>query len=346
MAANSDRFIDRYVNNLNTFFTNIPTSKNSKNMYLLIGLITILFALWCVFYAIPALFAALFHTLLGNLILVLCAIFVSIFHTRTGIILFIIFIIIYQFSKYSGIEAKKEGFDKKGHEKGGIVNNSYSEKMNDWSDKTIKDFIGYIQLMFPNTQVNMGVIQRQATEEQARQLIDTKSWPWSQEAKSLYINALSRNQLVSVDPGEALKQTMKIYNENAGRQMLAYNTKEGKFLLNGIDLGPSAAEPLFIKDKKHDTIKCAAGPESVDQSFMEKTQYFGANYFSGLFKMKKEPIKNEDLPKEIKGFSFIKEPCNPCVALNSIPDYSCPFKLNVKGDDTVSNVWAKLWNIA
>lgn len=340
MAANTDRFIDKYVNNLNTFFTNIPISKNSKNMYLLIGLITILFALWCVFYAIPALFAALFHTLLGNLILVLCAIFVSIFHTRTGIALLVIFIMLYQFSKFSGMAVKKEGFDKQSDGK------DDDNKMNDWSDKTIKDFIGYIELMFPNTRVNMGVIQRQATEEQARELIDKKSWPWSQEAKDLYINAMSRNQLVSIDPGEALKQTMKMYNENAGRHMLAYNTKEGKFLLDGIDLGASAGEPLFVKDKKHDTIKCAAGPESVRQSFMEKTRYFGSDYFSGLFKMKKERIKNEDLPKEIPGFSFIKEPCNPCVALDFTPDYSCPFKLNVKGDDTVSYVWSELWKIS
>ena len=50
------------------------------------------------------------------------------------------------------------------------------------------------------------------------------------------------------------------------------------------------------------------------------------------------------------GFSFVKEPCNPCVALHD--DYSCPFKLNVKesdvndnGGNKVSHFWRKLWSL-
>jgi hypothetical protein len=37
--------------------------------------------------------------------------------------------------------------------------------------------------------------------------------------------------------------------------------------------------------------------------------------------------------------------CNPCVALNETPDYSCPFKLDIMGvKPGVSSVWSKLWS--
>ena len=37
--------------------------------------------------------------------------------------------------------------------------------------------------------------------------------------------------------------------------------------------------------------------------------------------------------------------CNPCVALNDPPDYSCPFNLDIMGvKPGVSSVWSKLWS--
>ena len=36
--------------------------------------------------------------------------------------------------------------------------------------------------------------------------------------------------------------------------------------------------------------------------------------------------------------------CDPCVALNDTPDYSCPFKLDIRGvKPGVSSVWQHLW---
>jgi hypothetical protein len=34
-------------------------------------------------------------------------------------------------------------------------------------------------------------------------------------------------------------------------------------------------------------------------------------------------VKNEDLPTTVKGFQFIRQPCNPCNILNNV--YDCPF---------------------
>ena len=56
-------------------------------------------------------------------------------------------------------------------------------------------------------------------------------------------------------------------------------------------------------------------------------------------------VKPEDIPKEMPGFSFVKGSCNPCVPLDSPPNYTCPFRLNVKGDDEITEPWKQLWNL-
>ena len=45
------------------------------------------------------------------------------------------------------------------------------------------------------------------------------------------------------------------------------------------------------------------------------------------------------------GSTFSKGGCNPCVALNDPPDYSCPFNLDIASvKPGVSNVWQHLWS--
>jgi len=41
----------------------------------------------------------------------------------------------------------------------------------------------------------------------------------------------------------------------------------------------------------------------------------------------------------------LKGPCNPCLALNNPPDYSCAFSLNTGNGNEVSDIWQNLWNI-
>jgi hypothetical protein len=78
---------------------------------------------------------------------------------------------------------------------------------------------------------------------------------------------------------------------------------------------------------------------------MQKKVYTGMNLWNGYMNTTTTEIKPEDIPKEMPGFNFVKGPCNPCVALNSPGDFSCPFKLNVKGDDSISEPWKQLWNL-
>ena len=69
-----------------------------KNLNLLVGLITLLIALWLVMYAIPSLFVNLFDTLLGKSILLGFIILSSMYNMKFGIGLAMVFIILYQFA--------------------------------------------------------------------------------------------------------------------------------------------------------------------------------------------------------------------------------------------------------
>ena len=137
-------------------------------------------------------------------------------------------------------------------------------------------------------QYNLTQLQRQATPEEAEELLKTGFWPWPDDLKQLYIEKVSDNPIIKIEPQYALNYAMKLYNKNAVTELLAWNTKEGHLLLYGTQ----------------NNIKCS--PDSVMQKGGTE-------------------IKIENIPNEIPGFSFVKGSCNPCLALDA--DFSCPFKL-------------------
>ena len=61
-----------------------------NNVNVLIGLVTILLLLWTILYAIPTVLITFFHTMLGNIIILLCIYLVSIKNTNYGILLFVV----------------------------------------------------------------------------------------------------------------------------------------------------------------------------------------------------------------------------------------------------------------
>jgi len=72
-----------------------------KNLNLVVGLLTLLIALWLVMYAVPSLFVSLFDTSLGNLILGVFIILSLFYNIKLTIGLAIVFIILYRFSHMS-----------------------------------------------------------------------------------------------------------------------------------------------------------------------------------------------------------------------------------------------------
>jgi hypothetical protein len=88
---------------------------------------------------------------------------------------------------------------------------------------------------------------------------------------------------------------------------------------------------------------------SDGQTMINKTVYDGYNLWNGYRNIQKTVLKNDELQESIPGFRFLKDTCNPCVALDN--DYSCPFEINVVDENNkhyekgVSNIWKNLWNL-
>jgi len=211
-----------------------------------------------------------------------------------GLLVSIILLVIY--NNYSIIE----GFTQTNHQK--------------WSSDLIRRFNIYQTTMNDNAnQFNLELLQQQASPEEAEELLKTGYWPWSEELKQSYIEHVWASPLIKIEPQYALDYAMRLYNQQAATELLAWNSKEGEFLLYG-GTGRSG-----------NTIKCS------NNMVMTKNDV---------------PLTPEDIPNEMPGFKFVGEPCDPCKVFddnNSNP--ICPFKLNVEGDDSISVPWRKLWNM-
>lgn len=232
-----------------------------------------------------------------------------------------------------------------------------------WSRDTITKFNVYQDTVNLNAnQFNMSVLQEQASEEEAKELFKTGYWPWSEDTKKQYIEGVWQNTMLKFDPDAALDYAMKLYNETAAKRLLSWNTKEGEFLLYGStsDNGSASDNDKIIgiatnglangegqgitsdgQISKKYIFKCSDDSNPV----LQKTTMNGYNLSNGFKNTTTVNVSLNDIPNEVAGFSFVGSPCNPCAPLNDTPDYSCPFKLNVKGNNEVSDVWKELWSM-
>jgi hypothetical protein len=218
-----------------------------------------------------------------------------------------------------------------------------------WSKNTVKQFNEYQDTVnLNNSQFNMRVLQEQASEDDAKELLRTGYWPWSEDTKKQYIEGVWQNTMLKFDPDAALDYAMKLYNETAAKKLLSWNTKEGQFLLYGSNLNNDSGNIIGIdsdgngisdagKIAKNSVIKCSDDKNSV----LQKTTINGYNLFNGYKNTTTVNIDSKDIPNEVPGFTFVRGECNPCSPFSS--DYSCPFKLNVEGNDEISDVWKELW---
>jgi len=201
-----------------------------------------------------------------------------------------------------------------------------------WTKQSVGDFLTFQNTVNPTTQFNMSKIQSQASEEELSYLLHNGYWPWSEKTKSLFMDEVSHNPMIRINPKSSLDYTRTVYNENATKQLLSWNTKEGQFLLSGAT--------LYNNGRKTGNVKCEM--DEHGKTFMNKTTNLGDNLWNGYKNTKTTVLKNSELP-EIPGFSFIKKSCNPCVALDN--DYSCPFKINTKDSRGTSEIWKSLWSV-
>jgi hypothetical protein len=306
---------------------------NEKNKTKLLGLLTILVLLWIVLYLIPDFFILLFNTFLGNIILIITVILVSLYNYKYGIVLGVLFLIMFRFSYLS---RKKEGFT--------------------WNKKSEQDFLIIQNTLNKHTIFDTQMIQEsQASQEEVDYFNQNGMWPWSENVIKLYVDSVNNNPYIRTYSQDAINHARKIYNEAAILRILSMQTKEGQFLINGVlvqDISGNPYETLpsgfgsfgyksaLIGNMQDDIIKC-----KTDNTGLERITYTG----KGMLDVQTKKITNVDynnLENIIPGFTFINGPCNPCGALNQTPDYSCPFKLQVKNKPPfISRVWEYLWQI-
>ena len=314
---------------------------NDKNKNLIIGLVTVLVLIWGLVYAIPDFINSLFHTFLGNLILILITVLISMNNIIYGISTGIIFFILYRVTITSSV---KEGFS--------------------WTQKSIDEFISLQQSINPNAIFDVDRIQEQASQEEVDYFLKNGMWPWSKEVIELYKNAVSNNNYIRTNLGDSVLEARKIYNEYIILEILSWQEKEGQFLVTGVTvsyeknedkdrdgLGTYAYNSELVTDEtnpKASVIKCDTDFEinaDTNQNIaLKQYQYIKDGSIFGEHQEKITDVDYNNLEKLVPGFKFLKDPCNPCLALNDPANYSCPFKLDIKDtEEGVSPVWSYLW---
>ena len=318
-------------------FKNLFNDTNKTN---LIGLLTILLVIWSILYIIPNFFVSLFDTILGNLILLIIILLVGIKDYKYGIILGIIIVILYRFSHLS----KKEGFG--------------------WTPDSTKKFIEYQYTTNPHIIFDTAEIQKQSSQEELDYFLKNGMWPWSPEVKKLYEASVITNPYIRTGAKDSTNTARTVYNQASILKILSWETKEGQFLLKGLSIHDGSVNPKedlpsgwgdygyksgLISPMKN-IIQC--GTDQSGKNILQKIEFTGKDPLSGVQTKKITPVDYKNLKNIIPGFSFINAPCNPCIALNNPPDYSCQFKLNISGNDTpdiaatnVSSIWKYLWNV-
>jgi len=286
-----------------------------KNNTLFIAVIAIFMLFSIVLYTYPSVFVFLFGNILGNVVLAVIVLAVAYVDARWAIGFAALFIILYQAYSLSNKKVK-EGFE-------------------EWSPQLKSDFMIYEKTNNPNFQFDINVIQKQASPQEVEYLIKNNKWPWSDDIKKMYKEAIMTKSITSIDPGVALDIAQTIYNEAAVKKLLSWNTKEGDFLLTGVTVGHTKGLP----DNVNNIVRCGSNGE------MEKITNIGYDGINGSMIKNVSPVANSDIPSVVAGFKFLKGDCNPCGALEDPANYSCPFSLNVGDGGNVSSIWANLWGL-
>ena len=336
------------VHDVNIFIP-MKSGGNVNTLYISIVSIFIIFSL--VVYLKPELFLSIFGTLLGNIILFGFVLGLSFYHMKSAIAVGLFFFMLVLVVRRSNIQkvtdldfnlGVKEGFtdaivvDNSG---GSFVGTSGIATTHGWSSTLVDEFVNFQKVLNPDITYDMSIVQKQATPEEVAYLFKNNKWPWSDKLQSLYKEAIAQNSFLHVDPGISMIDAQQIYNEMAMKQLLSYNTKEGTFLLYGATVGHSKNLPSNINN----TIQCSTNAEG--EHILEKIVYNGYDSIYGNLNTTVTQIDYKDLPNQVNGFKFLGTPCNPCVALKSSPDYTCPFALNTGNGYEVSPIWQMLWNV-
>jgi hypothetical protein len=242
-----------------------------------------------------------------------------------------------------------------------IVLSSFFQKRREgftWNNYLTQQFLEIQQTQNPGIVFDPEQIQKQESQDELKYFIKHKVWPWSKDTEKLYVEALNKNPYVRTDPINAIKTIRSIYNESSILEILSWQAKEGRFLLEGVSVidninllpngwGDFAYNSRQIKRENNGIVyKCAYDSNGIIS--MVKVKRLGVDGITGVEKKETTPIRDIDLEEALPGFQFINEPCNPCEALNNPPNYNCPFTLETSGTiggKETSAIWKYLWGV-
>lgn len=302
-----------------------------QNNTLFIAIIVVFILFSIVMYAFPSIFIYLFGNILGNLLLAVAVIALAFFDKRWAIGLAAIFVILYQaYHLTTGPSSWSSSYK---------TESSIKEGFTQWSSQLQSDFLNFQKIYNPHYRFDMNILQSQASPQEVEYLLKYKKWPWSTEIQDLYKEATITSSTISVDPDVALQNAQSIYNEQAIKELLSWNSKEGAFLLTGVTIGHSKGIPANYNN----TVRC--GMNNKGEIGMDKIINIGYSGIDASMLTKITRIANDQIPKWVPGFSFLKNTCNPCVALDDPPSYSCPFAINIGNGNAVSPIWRNLWGL-
>jgi len=221
-----------------------------------------------------------------------------------------------------------------------------------WSPKTVHEFLEFQARENPDVIFDMDIVQQQATEEEAKELLENGVWSWSDRTKEIYADVISRSNYTKKSAMKGIETDQTIYNERVMLQMLGLNEAEGKFLLYGRMIPDRPRLNKYISSGQG-TYGVTSGLEDNDvymnrlkcEKDKIKLQKF-VGYNKGITAepmYKSTDVDYSQLPALYDGFQFIEQPCDPCKALAFPYDTSCPF--SVKPDKKVSPAWEKIWGL-
>jgi len=222
-----------------------------------------------------------------------------------------------------------------------------------WSPDTIQSFGMFEATMNPRFFFDLSSVQQQASEQEVKELLKTGQWPWNPIVKRVFVDHVQTNPMVKWQPEAAMQYARGIYNNKAAEMLLSWDEPEGQFLLSGAFVRDNHAKNMYagfgtygensgLVAPNKDVIRC----EKVGNRYqLQRTRNLGNDGIFGQHTYMKTPVDYRLLPGLLPGFSFSPRvgPCNPCVALQDPPDYSCPFSLHEQ-DKGVSSIWRHLWS--
>jgi hypothetical protein len=251
-----------------------------------------------------------------------------------------------EFGRLNLVYNSNGGFPSDGRGPEVYVNNDVKNR---WSERVVKEFLRVQATQNPDVIFDMDMIQFQATQREAEELINTGMWPWSQRTQDIYTDAISRLSFSKKGPLKSMNNDRTIYNEHAILKMIALNDKEGQFLIQGARVesssdadqysgrGTYGVDSGLISDD-NDLIQCNRGQ-------LERVHKVGNDGINGAQVNQLSRVDFRQLPNLVKGFTFIKQPCDPCVALNMPANYTCPFSLEKSDQTQNSFAWETLWGL-